>query len=84
MTQPSVGETGVGRRFLINIIGAVGLVFGFLPMLRYLLELDLFDFTVAPYEWLELEGAARLLPPAIVLVTCLVVAYLLERGSAEA
>lgn len=84
MTQPPVGETGVGRRFLINIIGAVGLVFGFLPMLRYLLELDLFDFTVAPYEWLELEGAARLLPPAIVLVTCLVVAYLLERGSAEA
>ena len=80
MTQPAAGETGAGRRFLINVIGAVGLVFGFLPMLRYLLELELFDFTVAPYEWLELEGAARLLPPAIVLITCLVVAYLLERG----
>lgn len=84
MTQPAAGETGAGRRFLINLIGGVGLVFGFLPMLRYLLELDLFDFTVAPYEWLELEGAVRLLPPALVLITCLVVAYLLERGAPRA
>ncbi|MDC5696061.1 hypothetical protein OO014_02240 [Intrasporangium calvum] len=81
MTEPAAGGTGAGRRFVINMVGAVGLVFGFIPMLRYLLDLDLFAFTVAPYEWLELEGAARLLPPAMVLVAALVVAYVLERGA---
>ena len=83
MTEPARSQGGAGRRVLINVIGAVGLVFGFLPMVKYLLDLELFDFTVAPYEWLELEGAARLLPPAMVLVTCLVLAYVLERGAAE-
>ena len=83
MTERTGSQAGAGRRFLINLIGAVGLVFGFLPMVKYLLDLDLFDFTVAPYEWLELTGAARFLPPAMVLVTCLVIAYVLERGAAE-
>jgi hypothetical protein len=83
VTEPARSQGGAGRRVLINVIGAVGLVFGFLPMVKYLLDLELFDFTVAPYEWLELEGAARLLPPAMVLVTCLVLAYVLERGAAE-
>ncbi|HKX66043.1 MAG TPA: hypothetical protein VJN29_02370 [Intrasporangium sp.] len=83
MTQQASSQGGAGRRLVINLIGAVGLVFGFLPMVKYLLDLDLFDFTVAPYEWLELEGAARFLPPAMVLVTCLVIAYLLERGATE-
>jgi hypothetical protein len=83
VTHPAAGTGGAGRRFLINIIGAIGLVFGFLPLVKYVLELDLFDFTVAPYEWLELEGPARFLPPAMVLVTCLVVAYVLERGAPE-
>lgn len=84
MTEPAPGRGGAGRRFLINMIGAIGLVFGFLPMVKYLLDLDLFDFAVAPYAWLELEGAARFLPPAMVLVTCLVLAYVLERGAEEA
>ena len=72
-------STGSGMRFLINMIGVVGIVFGVLPIVRYLLDLSIFAFTVAPYEWLQLEGAARYLPPVLVLVVCIVVAYLLEK-----
>ena len=71
--------TGAGTRFVINLIGVVGLVFGVLPIVRYLLQLELFWFSTAPYDWLQLEGAARFLPPAIVLVVCMVAAYLLEK-----
>lgn len=71
--------SGAGQRFVINVIGMIGLVFGFVPIVRYLLDLDLFAFTVAPYEWLELEGAARYLPPAVVLVACVASTYWLER-----
>ena len=72
-------STGAGTRFVINMIGVVGLVFGVLPILRYLLQLEFFEFTTAPYDWLELEGAARFLPPAIVLAVCIAAAYLLEK-----
>ena len=72
-------STGAGTRFLINMIGVVGLVFGVLPIVRYLLQLGIFEFSTAPYDWLQLEGAARFLPPAIVLVVCMVAAYLLEK-----
>ena len=72
-------RTGAGMRFVINIIGAVGLVFGMLPVLRYVLELDFFEFSTAPYDWLRLEGAARLLPPVLVLALCIGVAYVLEK-----
>jgi hypothetical protein len=72
-------STGAGMRFLINMIGVVGLVFGVLPIVQYLLDLTVFDFAVAPYAWLQLEGAARYLPPVMVLVVCIVAAYLLER-----
>ena len=72
-------STGAGTRFVINMIGVVGLVFGVLPILRYLLQLGFFEFSTAPYDWLQLEGAARLLPPAIVLVVCTGAAYLLEK-----
>jgi hypothetical protein len=72
-------STGAGTRFVINMIGVVGLVFGVLPILRYLLQLDFFEFTTAPYDWLQLEGAARFLPPAIVLAVCIAAAYLLEK-----
>lgn len=71
--------SGAGQRFAINLIGMVGLVFGVVPIVRYLLDLDLFAFTVAPYEWLGLEGAARYLPPAMVLVVCIALTYWLER-----
>ncbi|WP_404389306.1 hypothetical protein [Humibacillus xanthopallidus] len=74
--QPS---TGAGTRFVINMIGVVGLVFGVLPIVRYLLQLEIFEFSTAPYDWLQLEGAARFLPPAIVLVVCMAAAYLLEK-----
>jgi len=70
---------GGGTRFLINCIGIVGLVFGVLPIVRYVLELDLFAFSTAPYDWLRLEGAMRYLPPVMVLVVCGVAAYLLEK-----
>jgi hypothetical protein len=72
-------STGAGTRFVINMIGVMGLVFGVLPILRYLLQLEFFEFTTAPYDWLQLEGAARFLPPAIVLAVCIAAAYLLEK-----
>lgn len=72
-------EPGGGMRLLINLIGVVGIVFGVLPILRYLLDLSIFELTTAPYDWLRLEGAARFLPPVLVLVVCIVVAYLLEQ-----
>jgi hypothetical protein len=72
-------DTGARSRLVINLIGVVGILFGVLPIVRYLLDLQLFEFTVAPYEWLELEGAARYLPPVMVLVACIVAAYLLEK-----
>ena len=72
-------ETRGGMRLLINVIGVVGIVFGVLPIVRYLLDLSIFELTTAPYDWLRLEGAARYLPPAMVLVVCIVVAYLLEQ-----
>ena len=72
-------DTNARTRFVINVVGVIGLLFGVLPIVRYLLDLSLFEFTVAPYEWLKLEGAARFLPPGIVLVACIVVAYVLEQ-----
>lgn len=72
-------EPGGGMRLLINLVGVIGIVFGVLPILRYLLELSMFELTTAPYDWLRLEGAARFLPPGLVLVVCIVVAYLLEQ-----
>ena len=78
MTEQA-GSTGAATRFVINMIGAVGLVFGVLPIVRYLLQLDFFEFTTAPYDWLQLEGAARYLPPAIVLVVCMAAAFVLEK-----
>lgn len=79
MGTPQQPDPGARTRFVINLVGAVGLVFGVLPIVRYLLDLSLFEFTVAPYAWLRLEGAARFLPPGMVLVACIVVAYLLEQ-----
>ena len=76
-------SSGAGMRFLVNMVGVVGLVFGALPIVRYLLDLDLFEFAAAPYEWLELEGPVRYLPPALVLVAAGVVAYLLEKRAAR-
>ena len=72
-------ESGARSRFVVNVVGLVGLVFGALPIVRYVLDLSFFEFTVAPYAWMRLGGAARVLPPLLVLVTCLVVAYALER-----
>lgn len=80
MSQPQQpDDTGARTRFVINLVGVVGLLFGVLPIVRYLLDLSLFEFTVSPYAWLRLEGAARFLPPGMVLVVCIVVAYLLEK-----
>ncbi|MFC7597124.1 hypothetical protein ACFQU3_17535 [Terrabacter sp. GCM10028922] len=72
-------DTGAGSRFAINVVGLVGIVFGLVPIVRYLLDLGYFGFTTAPYDWLRLEGALRFLPPVMVLVVCIAVAYTLEK-----
>ena len=77
MTDPH--DTGARSRFVINLVGVIGIVLAVLPILRYLLGLSLFQFTVGPYEWLQLERAERYLPPGMVLVACIVVAYVLEQ-----
>lgn len=68
-----------GQLFVINLVGAIGLVFGMLPVVKYLLDLDLFAFAAAPYDWLRLQGAMRYLPPVLVFVLCGVLAWWLER-----
>ncbi|KRB47291.1 hypothetical protein [Terrabacter sp. Root181] len=72
-------DTGARSRLVINLVGVVGILFGVLPIVRYLLDLSYFELTTAPYGWLELEGAMRFLPPAMVLVGCIVLAYVLEQ-----
>lgn len=73
-----------GQLFVINLVGVLGLVFGVVPILKYLLDLDFASFTTAPYDWLALEGAARLLPPVMVLAVCGFLAWWLERRSSAA
>lgn len=77
--SPSTGVPSRGQLFVINLIGVVGLVFGVVPIIKYLLDLDFAAFTVAPYQWLALEGPARLLPPVMVLAVCGFLAWWLER-----
>ena len=72
-------ESGAGSRFVINLVGLVGLLFGALPIVRYLLDLSFFGFTTAPYDWLQLSGFMRFVPPLLVLVVCIAAAYALER-----
>ena len=79
MADPADAAPSKGRLFVINLIGAIGLVFGFLPIVKYLLELTFLDFAAAPYAWLQLEGGIRFVPPAMVLAICFVVAWWLER-----
>lgn len=78
-------DSGPSRRqlFVINLVGVIGLVFGAVPILKYLLDLDFASFTVAPYAWLGLEGAARLLPPAMLVVVCGFLAWWLERRASR-
>lgn len=80
MTDP---VTSKGRLFVINLVGAIGLVFGVLPVVRYLLDLGVLTFSTAPYDWLDLSGPVRFVPPLMVLALCFVLAWWLEhRGSA--
>ena len=79
MADSADGVPSKGQLFLINLIGAVGLVFGFLPIVKYLLQLTFLDFATAPYGWLQLEGGMRFAPPAMVLAICFVGAWWLER-----
>jgi len=72
-------ESGAGSRFVINVVGLVGLLFGALAIVRYLLDLPFFGFSTAPYDWLQLTGFVRYVPPLMVLVVCLAAAYTLER-----
>lgn len=72
-----------GTRFAINMIGAVGIVFGVLPIVKYLLEFDALSITTKPYDWLGLTGGVRAIPPLMVLAVCGVLAWWLERRSQE-
>ncbi|MEO7130130.1 MAG: hypothetical protein ABIZ07_01990 [Dermatophilaceae bacterium] len=72
-----------GQLFVINVVGAIGIVFGALPIVKYVLELDMLSFSTAPYDWLGLSGAVRYVPPIMVLALCFVLAWWLERRSNE-
>lgn len=76
-------ESGAGSRFVINVVGLVGLLFGALPIVRYLLDVPFFGFTTAPYDWLGLGGFMRFVPPLMVLVVCIIAAYALERRAQD-
>jgi hypothetical protein len=71
-------QTTARQRFAINCIGLVGLVYGAVPILRVVLGFDAMAFTAAPYGWLRLEGAMRVVPPLVVFVACLVAAWAIE------
>jgi hypothetical protein len=75
-TQPA---TTAWQRFLINIIGLVGLLYGGLAVVYYLLQVSALSFAAAPYGWLGLEGAIRFVPPILVFVVCFVVVWAIER-----
>jgi hypothetical protein len=79
MPQPTEPATTAWQRFLINVIGLVGLVYGGLAVVYYLLELSALSFAAAPYGWLRLGGAMRFVPPALVFVVCFVVVWAIER-----
>jgi hypothetical protein len=79
MSQPTEPATTAWQRFLINVIGLVGLVYGGLAVVYYLLELSALSFAAAPYGWLGLEGAMRFVPPALVFIVCFVVVWAIER-----
>jgi hypothetical protein len=42
------------------------------------LGFDAMSFTAAPYDWLQLEGGMRAVPPLLVFVACLVGAWAIE------
>jgi hypothetical protein len=78
MADPPEPQTTALQRFAINCIGLVGLVYGAVPILRVVLGFDAMAFTAAPYAWLRLEGAMRVVPPLVVFVACLVAAWAIE------
>lgn len=79
MADSSEPHTTALQRFAINCIGLLGLLYGAVPILRLVLGFDAMAFTAAPYAWLRLEGAMRVLPPLVVFVVCLVVVWAIER-----
>jgi hypothetical protein len=79
VAAPTEPATTAWQRFLINVIGLVGLVYGGLAIVYYLLEVSMLSFAAAPYGWLRLEGAMRFLPPALVFVVCFVIVWAIER-----
>lgn len=84
MAAPTEPATTAWQRFLINVIGLVGLVYGGLAVVYYLLEVSMLSFAAAPYGWLRLEGGMRYVPPALVFVVCFVVVWAIERRASRA
>lgn len=79
MATPTEPATTGAQRFLINVIGLVGLVYGGLAIVYYLLGAEVLSFAAVPYDWLRLEGAMRFLPPAVVFIACFVIVWAIER-----
>lgn len=79
MAAPSEPTTTALQRFLINIVGLVGLVYGGLAIIYYLLGFSALSFAASPYEWLQLGGGMRFVPPIVLFVLCFVVVWAIER-----
>ncbi len=79
MATPAEPATTAWQRFLINVIGLVGIVYGGLAIVYYLLEFSALSFAAAPYGWLHLDGAIRYVPPLLVFVVCFVIVWAIER-----
>ncbi|WP_347351538.1 hypothetical protein [Intrasporangium sp.] len=83
MADPTEPATTAWQRFLINVIGLAGIVYGGLAIVYYLLGFDAISFAAAPYRWLQLEGLVRYVPPLIVFVVCFVVVWAIEQHAAR-
>ncbi|MDN5795360.1 MAG: hypothetical protein L0H79_06360 [Intrasporangium sp.] len=83
MADPTEPATTAGQRFLINVIGLAGIVYGGLAIVYYLLGFGALSFAAAPYRWLQLEGLVRYVPPLIVFVVCFVIVWAVERRAAR-
>lgn len=81
MAGSSEPATTAWQRFVINVVGLVGIVYGGLAVVYYLLGFGALSFAAAPYGWLRLAGVARFLPPVLVFAVCFVVVWAIERGA---
>ena len=75
--MPDPGTTG--GRFWINMVGALAIVLGVLPLVRLVLGYDPGGIYDVLFGWLGLEGNARAVPPAALLLLGIALTWHLER-----